>query len=258
MPPIADLERASPMVRRLARERGIDLKLVKGSGPEGRILQEDLEGFLRMQGEGKTEIEGKPATPEQPEHIRATAEERPLSRMRVAIARTVSEAWRTIPHFAVTDAIEMGEAERVRRELKEAGTALSVNDVIVKAAAMALAKFPLVNGSFAGESMVLHGEINIGIAVGLEEGLLVPVIGNTYAGASLVGLSAVLDVAQPGERIFVCSFGSGAGSDAFIFNVTDKIEARRDLAPKTQDYIARRTPIDYATYTRYRGEITME
>ncbi len=89
-------------------------------------------------------------------------------------------------------------------------------------------------------------------------GLLSPVIGNTYAGASLVGLSAVLDVAKPGERIFVCSFGSGAGSDAFIFNVTEKIDARRDLALKTQDYIARRTPIDYATYTRYRGEITME
>jgi hydroxymethylglutaryl-CoA synthase len=91
-----------------------------------------------------------------------------------------------------------------------------------------------------------------------KTGLLSPVIGNTYAGASLIGLSAVLDIARPGDRILVTSFGSGAGSDAFIFNVTDKIEARRGLALTTQDYIARRTQIDYATYTRFRGKITME
>jgi hydroxymethylglutaryl-CoA synthase len=83
------------------------------------------------------------------------------------------------------------------------------------------------------------------------------VIGNTYAGASLIGLSAVLDVAQPGERILMVSFGSGAGSDAFVLTVTGAIEERRARARFTQDYIARRTPIDYATYTRYRGKINL-
>lgn len=92
----------------------------------------------------------------------------------------------------------------------------------------------------------------------IKPGLLVPVIGNTYAGAAMIGLSATLDVAQPGDRILVVSFGSGAGSDAFSLRVTDKIEMRRNLAPKTADYIARRTQIDYATYTRFRGILAMK
>ena len=92
----------------------------------------------------------------------------------------------------------------------------------------------------------------------IATGLLVPVIGNTYAGAAIIGLTAILDVADPGDRIFMVSFGSGAGSDAFVLTVTDLIRERRDLAPRTQDYIARRTPIDYATYARYRGKITMK
>ncbi len=91
----------------------------------------------------------------------------------------------------------------------------------------------------------------------IKAGLLVPVIGNTYAGSSLIGLTAILDVAQPGDRIFMVSFGSGAGSDAFSIRVTDRIVAARDRAPKTQDYIARRKVIDYATYARYRHKLQM-
>lgn len=92
----------------------------------------------------------------------------------------------------------------------------------------------------------------------IATGLLVPVIGNTYAGAAIIGLTAILDVAEPGDRIFMVSFGSGAGSDAFVLTVTEAIRERRDRAPRTQDYIARRTVIDYATYARYRGKITMK
>jgi hydroxymethylglutaryl-CoA synthase len=92
----------------------------------------------------------------------------------------------------------------------------------------------------------------------ITTGLLVPVIGNTYAGAAIIGLTAILDVAEPGDRIFMVSFGSGAGSDAFVITVTEAILERRDRAPHTQDYIARRTQIDYATYARYRGKLTMK
>jgi hydroxymethylglutaryl-CoA synthase len=92
----------------------------------------------------------------------------------------------------------------------------------------------------------------------IAPGLLVPTIGNTYAGAAIIGLTAILDIAEPGERILMVSFGSGAGSDAFALKVTSKIEERRDLAPRTQDYINRRTEIDYATYTRYRGKLVMK
>jgi hydroxymethylglutaryl-CoA synthase len=92
----------------------------------------------------------------------------------------------------------------------------------------------------------------------IEPGLLVSVIGNTYAGAAVIGLTATLDIAQPGDRILMVSFGSGAGSDAFDITVTDKITARAGLAVKTREYIARRTEIDYATYVRYRGKLTMK
>jgi hydroxymethylglutaryl-CoA synthase len=92
----------------------------------------------------------------------------------------------------------------------------------------------------------------------ITPGLLVNMIGNTYAGAAVIGLTATLDIAQPSDRILCVSFGSGAGSDAFDITVTDKITARQGLATKTQEYIARRTEIDYATYARYRGKITMK
>ncbi len=92
----------------------------------------------------------------------------------------------------------------------------------------------------------------------IETGLLVPAIGNTYAGSSLVGLTAVLDEAQPGDRILVVSFGSGAGSDAFSLEMTARIDEVRDLAPHTRDYIARRTEIDYATYARFRSKLLMK
>jgi hydroxymethylglutaryl-CoA synthase len=88
-----------------------------------------------------------------------------------------------------------------------------------------------------------------------KPGLLSPVIGNTYAGSSLVGFSAVLDIAKPGERILVVSYGSGAGSDAFVWVVTDALPQRQGLAPKTQDYVQRRELISYGTYVRYRKKL---
>lgn len=175
--------KASPLVRRLAREQGIDLAAVEGSGPDGRILREDLAAKkagigdrtqlgLKGPGTGKEEKSGEPL-PSQPI---AEGAVQPLSRMRAAIARTVSQAWQTIPHFAVTVEIEMGEAERVREELKGAGTPLSMNDVIIKAAALALEKFPRVNASFSQDGIIENPAINIGFAVSLDDGLLVPVI----------------------------------------------------------------------------------
>ncbi|UCC62909.1 MAG: hydroxymethylglutaryl-CoA synthase [Anaerolineae bacterium] len=89
----------------------------------------------------------------------------------------------------------------------------------------------------------------------IAPGLLVPVIGNTYAGSSLMGLTAVLDVAKPGDKIFLASYGSGAGSDAFSFVVTDAVLECQKRAPATQAYIARRKEIDYATYVRYRRKL---
>ena len=160
--------KASPLVRRLAREKGIDLGQVTGSGPEGRILQEDLE----KAGTGEAQ---KPVAGAETVEAGGGAVQ-PLSRMRAAIARTVTEAWRTIPHFFVTVEVEMGEAERVRQELKGSGNPVSLNDFVVKAAAVAIGKFPRLNASFAPEGVRLRADVNIGIAVALEDGLLVPVV----------------------------------------------------------------------------------
>lgn len=92
----------------------------------------------------------------------------------------------------------------------------------------------------------------------IAPGLLAPYIGNTYAGAAMIGLTAILDLAEPGDRILMVSFGSGAGSDAFSITVTDTLLERRDRAPSTQDYINRHTEIDYATYARLRGKLVMK
>jgi hydroxymethylglutaryl-CoA synthase len=91
----------------------------------------------------------------------------------------------------------------------------------------------------------------------IEPGLLVGKIGNTYSGSCIIGLTGILDVAKPGDRIFMVSYGSGAGSDAFDITVTDMIEQGRTRAPLTTTYIDRRTEIDYATYSRYRNKLKL-
>lgn len=91
----------------------------------------------------------------------------------------------------------------------------------------------------------------------IKPGLLSPRIGNTYSGSSMIGLTAILDVAEPGDRILMISYGSGSGSDAFDLTVTDKLPEVRANAPTTEAYIARRKEINYATYTRYRDKLKM-
>lgn len=88
-----------------------------------------------------------------------------------------------------------------------------------------------------------------------KTGLLSGEVGNTYSGSSMLGLTAILDIARPGDRILMVSYGSGAGSDAFDLRVTERITAVQHRAPTTRDYINRRTVIDYATYCRYRGKL---
>jgi len=90
-----------------------------------------------------------------------------------------------------------------------------------------------------------------------QTGLLCPMVGNTYAGSSMLGLTAILDSAQPGDRVLMVSFGSGAGSDAISLRVTGMIEERRDRAPRTRIYVERRKEIDYGTYVRYRRKLHM-
>jgi hydroxymethylglutaryl-CoA synthase len=92
----------------------------------------------------------------------------------------------------------------------------------------------------------------------IQVGLLASKIGNVYAGSALIGLTAILDVAKSGDRVLLVSYGSGAGSDAFSLKVTPALSERRDRATTTQSYIERRTEIDYATYSRYHGKLTLK
>ncbi len=90
-----------------------------------------------------------------------------------------------------------------------------------------------------------------------KTGLLTPYIGNTYSGATPLGLAAVLDIAEPGDRIMAVSYGSGAGSDAFSIKVNDKIEEKRELAPKVQDMVEKKHYVDYAVYAKFKGKLRM-
>ena len=161
---------ATPIARRLAMELGVDLAQVTGTGPNGRIQEDDVRNF----------------SPAAPAAAPATAPSQPrpgerveLSRMRKAIAGVTVQSMTQAPHFYVTSEIDMTLAMSLRRQLNEAlgeGARTSVNDLIVKSAALALAKHPKFNSSFEGDALQVHGDINVGIAVALEQGLIVPAV----------------------------------------------------------------------------------
>lgn len=178
----ASLAKASPAVRRLAREQGIDLDQVEGSGPEGRVLKEDLDALLaaRDQEKGPTAAPATEPHPADSKLSAASAESLsgPLSGMRAAIASTVAESWRTIPHFNVTVDIDMIAAENLHQGLKEAGTHVSLTDMIIRAAALALKLFPRLNASLAGDRLMVHPEIHLAVAVDVPDGVLLPVVKN--------------------------------------------------------------------------------
>lgn len=160
-------EKASPLVRRLAREQGISLEEVAGSGPEGRITQEDLAAFAKQQ-QDKAEM---PTPDGSPPVVVSTKRGAPSS-MRQAIATTVARSWQTIPHFSVAVEINMTAAREIVRELKEAVQPLGYNTLLLKACALALEHFP----QLCADDAASNGGINISFAVALPDGVLMPVV----------------------------------------------------------------------------------
>jgi pyruvate dehydrogenase E2 component (dihydrolipoamide acetyltransferase) len=166
---------AAPVVRRRARELGIDLAKLAGSGPGGRILLEDLApGETRRLPEPP--VPGPAVKPAEPAPVAGGPDGEPLSKMRLAIARTVSESWRTIPHFSVTVEVRMDAAERFRQQQLGQPPGLSLTALLIKAVVLALREFPRLNASLQNDRLIVHPQINIGIAVRRDEGLLVPVL----------------------------------------------------------------------------------
>jgi len=178
--------KVSPLARRIAQEHEIDLHGVRGSGPNGRIVREDVEAALRAPQAASAPAAPSPApvanAPVQPPapQVEDGDERVPLSRMRTAIARQMSTSKSTIPHFYVSAEVDMTEALSWRKRLNAAAAAdgykITVNDMIVKAAALALVKYPNLNASFGGDHIVMHKHVNVSIAVALKEGLIAPVV----------------------------------------------------------------------------------
>jgi pyruvate dehydrogenase E2 component (dihydrolipoamide acetyltransferase) len=174
--------KASPVARRLARERGFNLAEISGTGPGGRIVMRDVEQFQPAEAPAAAEAPARAATPAAAATtaVQVTplgeAEEVPLSRMRRRITQALTAAKAPVPHFYVTMDIDMEAAMELRKQmnasLADEGVKISFNDLVVKAAALALKKFPNLNASFAGENIVRHGDINVGIAVSTEAGLM--------------------------------------------------------------------------------------
>jgi pyruvate dehydrogenase E2 component (dihydrolipoamide acetyltransferase) len=158
----------------LAEDAGVNLNGVRGSGPGGRIVKRDVEAAVRLPVPAAPER--VPAAPA----IEGAAEARiePVSRMRATIARRMTEAKRDIPHFYVTAEIDMTEAMHLRESIKrrEAMPGLTVTHLLIRALAMALQRHPRVNASWCEGGIERHDDINIGIAVAVDDGLLVPVL----------------------------------------------------------------------------------
>lgn len=167
--------KATPVARRIAEEHDVDLLQVQGSGPEGRIRKADIEAFLAAPPPTVAKTEKAPIMPTTAPPIGSDTVEMPATRLRQAIARRMTESKTTVPHFYVTSEIDMAPALALRKQINESlaeDQKVTVNDMVVKAAALALRDFPNLNAAFAGETIIRHTRINVGSAVAVEGGLL--------------------------------------------------------------------------------------
>ncbi|GAB3997137.1 pyruvate dehydrogenase complex dihydrolipoamide acetyltransferase [Spirosoma daeguense] len=181
--------KASPLAKAIAAEKGIDLGQVKGSGPEGRIVKSDVESFVPGSAPAAKPATSQPAAPpsQAPAATSAPAaptpsgeyEDIPVSQMRKTIARRLSESLFTAPHFYLTMEINMDKAMDLRGTVNGLSPVkVSFNDFVIKAAALALKQHPNVNSSWLGDKIRKYKYVNIGVAVAVDEGLLVPVVRN--------------------------------------------------------------------------------
>ena len=174
-------QRVSPVARRLAEEHGVDLRRVQGSGPGGRITKEDVEAAAQQQTQAPAAA--APTREARQPTARPTGEVEvvELSKLQTTVAMRLAQSAFSAPHFYVTSEIAMDDAVRLRQMFNEAvdkSEAISLNDLVVKAVAVALTKFPEVNASWADGRIERKRDINIGIAVGLPDRLIVPVLRN--------------------------------------------------------------------------------
>jgi pyruvate dehydrogenase E2 component (dihydrolipoamide acetyltransferase) len=170
---------ASPLAKKLAAEKGIDLAVIKGSGDNGRIIRNDVETFTPAAVPTSTPAQVSSSSTSAASAVtgKESFEEVPVSQMRKVIAKRLSESLFTAPHFYLTMSVDMDAAVAARTRLNEqSGVKISFNDMVVKATALALQQNPKVNSSWLGDKIRYNQHINIGVAVAVEDGLLVPVV----------------------------------------------------------------------------------
>ncbi|PSK95428.1 pyruvate dehydrogenase E2 component (dihydrolipoamide acetyltransferase) [Murinocardiopsis flavida] len=186
--------RSSPLARRLAREYGLNIEEIDGSGPKGRVVRADIEA-ARGNGTAQAQAPQAPAArqpaaaapakggPQDAYDDGRASEEVPLSQMRKVIARRLTQSKQEVPHFYLRRAIDAEALKAFRTDinarLAEDGVKISFNDLIVKAVATTLKRHPKVNSSWVDDKLLQHGRINVGVAVAVDEGLLVPVLHDT-------------------------------------------------------------------------------
>jgi len=174
--------RSSPLARKMARQLGVELGEVRGSGPSGRIIAADVEGAARTSPAAGKQIPFPKEVSRKPSLAPVQAlqkREIPLSAMRRTIAKRLAESIGSVPHFYLTVELDVTELTSLRTQLGEIdGMKASVNDFVIRAVALALRHHPNVNASFGSEAITQHGEINVGVAVATPEGLITPVIRN--------------------------------------------------------------------------------
>lgn len=191
---------ASPLAKKMAEEKGIDLSKVKGSGENGRIVKSDVENYKADTAQTTVAPSTSATAETKTNFVNATAnaqtEEVKNSQMRKTIAKRLAESKYTAPHYYLKIEVSMDEAIHSRGQINQLpDTKISFNDMVIKASAMALRKHPKVNSQWKEEATLLHHHVNIGVAVAVEDGLVVPVINHTdRLGLTEIG-AAVKDLA---------------------------------------------------------------
>ena len=185
---------ASPVVRKIARERSIDLASVKGSGPHGRIIKRDVDGLA------SSPVAVAPAVASAPRAgVRLPPTTVKLSQMRKTIARRLVESKQNVPHFYLTIDVDAGPLvdarARINADLEKQKEKISLNDLLIKACAVALRRVPAVNSSFTPEALVHHQVVDISVAVAVPDGLLTPVVRDADQLGVLAISKAVRDLA---------------------------------------------------------------
>lgn len=187
---------ASPLAKKIAKEKGISLDQIKGSGDNGRIIRKDVENFVPTASTTTASASSAKSAPVAPQITPGVDTETPNSSMRNAIAKSLSHSLFTAPHYNLVFEINMDNAMEARKAINSLpDTKVSFNDIVIKAVAIALRKHPQINSTWSDTKIIHRGNINVGVAVAVEDGLVVPVIKNTdYLSLTQIS-SAVKDLA---------------------------------------------------------------